>query len=439
MAPIVIALLWQYIDAQPLLIWGVLLYTLNILRMRALPASKKAVRDDSAQDYLLRFTWITIAYGSVLGVGIALFMQHLPFSFQIALSFLLVCTSFAMVFLVVSRLSLFIFVVMNLPSAISLISLLEIPEIVLGLAELLAIFAIVNIGRTHFFRYVTSIGMRYENNKLIKDLRGEIAEHERTALALQSSKVEAEQASDAKGEFLSLMSHELRTPIHGIIGTLDLLSDASLNEEHQENLMLAKQAALSLRAVVNDVLDLSKLNAGKMEVCCQLFSIKKLLNDVMQNFSLRAKSKGLDFYYKVQDVPEKVFLDDIHLRQILLNIIANAVKFTETGYVAVTVSRSPTRLMIEVEDTGIGIPEEELDSIFDPFKQVHQHVHGLSEGTGLGTSIAQRFVTLLGGDIRVRSKVGEGSVFCIDIPCEFQGEVVSYEVNALHSKGIPRK
>ncbi|MDQ6967354.1 MAG: histidine kinase dimerization/phospho-acceptor domain-containing protein, partial [Mariprofundaceae bacterium] len=109
---------------------------------------------------------------------------------------------------------------------------------------------------------------------------------------------EAEQANDAKGEFLSLMSHELRTPIHGIIGTLDLLSDAKLNEEHQENLMLAKQAALSLRAVVNDVLDLSKLNAGKMEVRCQMFNIGKLLNDVMQNFSIRAKSKGLDFYYK---------------------------------------------------------------------------------------------------------------------------------------------
>jgi len=191
--------------------------------------------------------------------------------------------------------------------------------------------------------------------------------------------------------------------------------------------------------VVNDVLDLSKLNAGKMEVCCQLFSIGKLLDDVMQNFSMRAKSKGLEFYYEIQSVPEKVFSDDIHLRQILLNIIANAVKFTEDGHVAVMVSRSKTRLIIEIEDTGIGIPEEELPSIFDPFKQVHQHVRGLSEGTGLGTSIAQRFVILLGGGIRVRSKVGEGSTFYIDIPCEFQGDDVCCEVNALHSKETSSK
>ncbi|MDQ6967353.1 MAG: ATP-binding protein [Mariprofundaceae bacterium] len=137
--------------------------------------------------------------------------------------------------------------------------------------------------------------------------------------------------------------------------------------------------------------------------------------------------KHLQDLGKIQNVPESVFTDDIHLRQILLNIIANAVKFTESGHVAVILSKKQKRLIIEVEDTGIGIPEEDLDSIFDPFKQVHQHAHGLSEGTGLGTSIAQRFVTLLDGDIRVCSKLGKGSIFCIDMPCEFQGKDVCYE------------
>ncbi|MDQ6956859.1 MAG: ATP-binding protein [Mariprofundaceae bacterium] len=433
---IVVGLLWQHIDTSFLLLWGGLLYVLNVFRILSLPSSVELIDKGNVRDYLLRFTWVTLAYASALGIGVAFFIFYVPLTLQVILSFILISTSFAMLFLVVCRLSILFFVGMNLPAAISLFALHEQLSVSLGFAEIVAVLVLIYLGRIFFFRYATSIGMRYENNQLIRELRSEVAEHQRTGLKLEQSRLQAEQANEAKSEFLSLMSHELRTPIHGIMGTLDLLSEARLNQEHQENLILAKQAAQSLRAVVNDVLDLSKLNAGKMEVRCQLFSIEKLLDGVMRNFSMRAKSKGLDFYYKIQHVPEKVFADDIHLRQVLLNIIANAVKFTESGHVAVLLSRSPTRLMIEVEDTGIGIPEEELDSIFDPFKQVHQHAHGLSEGTGLGTSIAQRFVTLLGGDIHVRSKLGEGSKFCIDIPCEFQGEDVCCEVNELHPNGV---
>ncbi len=436
---IIVFLLWGHVPSQGLLLWGGLAYIITVVRFFSIPLNTNNVEAKRVQRYLLRFAWSTNAYGLIWGLGVVAFMPYLAFEYQLPLILLLAGIAMAMVFLIATSASILIFPCLLLPSIIWLLLQPTMMYMQLGMIVSLLLIFFIFIGRQQFARFSDGILTHYQNNVLIKELKSEISEHKRTTVELQSSKVEAEQASEAKGEFLSLMSHELRTPIHGIIGTLDLLSDAKLNEEHQENLMLAKQAALSLRAVVNDVLDLSKLNAGKMEVCCQLFSMGKLLDDVMQNFSMRAKSKGLEFYYKIQSVPEKVISDDIHLRQILLNIIANAVKFTEHGHVAVIVSRSKTRLIIEVEDTGIGIPEEELPSIFDPFKQVHQHVHSLSEGTGLGTSIAQRFVTLLGGNIRVRSKVGEGSTFCIDIPCEFQGDDVCCEVNVLHSKDVLRK
>ena len=436
---LVLTTLWGKVPNQVLLLWGILAYIITGARFLSLPLQAFDVEPKQVKYYLLCFAWSTNIYGLIWGLGVVAFIPYLPFEYVAFLILLLAGIAMAFVFLAVSLSSMLVFPCLLLPPSIYLLADGNAIYMNLGVLMLLFLFFIHIVARQYFSRFSDSILTHHQNNLLIKELKSEILEHKRTTAALQSSKVEAEQASEAKGEFLSLMSHELRTPIHGIIGTLDLLSDAKLNKEHQENLMLAKQATLSLRAVVNDVLDLSKLNAGKMEVCCQLFSIATLLDDVMQNFSMRAKSKGLDFYYKIQDVPEKVFLDDIHLRQILLNIIANAVKFTESGHVAVIVSRSQTQLMIAVEDTGIGIPEEELDSIFDPFKQVHQHVRGLSEGTGLGTSIAQRFVTLLGGDIRVCSKVGEGSTFCIDIPCEFQGEDVCCEVDALHSKGTSSK
>ncbi len=436
MVAIIVYLLWGTVPSQGLLLWGGLAYVITVGRFFSVPLNVHDVEAKQVQHYLLRFAWSTNAYGLTWGLGVVAFMPYLSFEYQLFLILLLAGIAMGVVFLVATTASMLIFPCLLLPVIIWLLLQPTMMYMQLGIIAAMLLVFFIFVGRQQFARFSDGILTHYENNKLIKELKSEILEHERTTRALQSSKVAAEKANDAKGEFLSLMSHELRTPIHGIIGTLDLLSDANLNEEHQENLMLAKQATLSLRAVVNDVLDLSKLNAGKMEVCCQLFSIGKLLDDVMQNFSMRAKSKGLDFYYKIQNVPEKVFLDDIHLRQVLLNIIANAVKFTESGHVAVLVSRSSTRLIIEIEDTGIGIPEEELDSIFDPFKQVHQHAHGLSEGTGLGTSIAQRFVTLLGGDIHVSSKLGEGSKFCVDIPCEFQGKDICCEVNELHPNVI---
>jgi len=436
---LVIYLLWGLLPKQGLLLWGGLLYSITAARFFSIPLGMHDVGAKQVRRYVSLFVWNTHIYALCWSLGTVFFMPYLSLEYVFFLILLLAGIAMAFVFMVISASSMLVFPCLLLPPAIWLLLQENTIYINLGVLTFLFLFFIYLVARQQLVRFSSGILIHHQNNKLIQKLKNEILEHKRTTLALESSKVEAEQANEAKGEFLSLMSHELRTPIHGIIGMLDLLSDAKLNKEHQENLMLAKQAALSLRAVVNDVLDLSKLNAGKMEVCCQLFSIGKLLDDVMQNFSMRAKSKGLEFYYKIQSVPEKVFSDDIHLRQILLNIIANAVKFTEDGHVAVMVSRSKTRLIIEVEDTGIGIPEEELPSIFDPFKQAHQHVRGLSEGTGLGTSIAQRFVRLLGGDIRVCSKVGEGSTFYIDIPCEFQGEDVCCEVNALHSKDIPKK
>jgi len=424
----IVFLLWGKVPSQGLLLWAGLAYAIIVIRFFSVPFHADHIEAKQVQAYLLRFAWSTNIYGLIWGLGVVLFMPYLTFEYQFSLILLLAGIAMAMVFLVATTASIIVFPCLLLPSTIWLLLQADIMYMQLGMIEAMILVFFIIVGSYQFRRFTDGVLVHYENNTLIKKLKSEIAEHERTALELQSSKVEAEQASDAKGEFLSLMSHELRTPIHGIIGMLDLLSDAKLNKEHQENLMLAKQASLSLRAVVNDVLDLSKLNAGKMNVHSRLFDITQLLEDVTKIFSIRAKSKGLDFYYVIQGVPEKVFSDDMYLRQILLNIIANAVKFTESGSVCITASREKDRLVIVVEDTGIGIPEDELGSIFDPFKQVHQHTHDSSEGTGLGTSIAQRFVILLGGDIQVHSELGKGTQFHIDIPCEFQGENVFHRL-----------
>ena len=343
---IIVFFLWGQVPNQGLLLWGGLAYMITVVRFFSIPLNTNHVEAKRVQRYLLYFAWSTNAYGLIWGLGVVAFMPYLAFEYQLPLILLLAGIAMAMVFLVATSASILIFPCLLLPSIIWLLLQPTMMYMQLGVIVAMLLIFFVFVGRQQFARFSDGILTHYENNKLINELRREIVEHERTTLALQSAKVEAEKANDAKGEFLSLMSHELRTPIHGIIGILDLLSDAKLNKEHQEDLMLAKKAALSLRSVVNDILDLSKLNAGKMEVCCTLFSIGTLIDDVMQNFSMRAKTKDLGFYYKIQNVPEKVFLDGIHLRQILLNLIANAVKFTTSGYVVVKVSKKPRRLMI---------------------------------------------------------------------------------------------
>ncbi|MDQ6968618.1 MAG: histidine kinase dimerization/phospho-acceptor domain-containing protein, partial [Mariprofundaceae bacterium] len=235
MVTLISFLLWGKVPDQGLLLWAGLAYIITVVRFFSIPLNVHKVEAKQVQRYLLCFAWSTNAYGLIWSMGVVYFMPYVPFEYQMFLILLLSGIAMAMVFLVATSASILIFPCLLLPVILWLLLQPSMMYMQLGIIVSLLLIFFMFVGRQQFARFSDGILTYHKNNKLIKELKSEILEHEHTSLALQSSKVEAEQANDAKGEFLSLMSHELRTPIHGIIGTLDLLSDAKLNEEHQEN------------------------------------------------------------------------------------------------------------------------------------------------------------------------------------------------------------
>jgi len=243
---------------------------------------------------------------------------------------------------------------------------------------------------------------------------------------------QAESASHAKSEFLSTISHELRTPLHGIIGLQELIAaDADgLSSEQRENLMLAQQSAKSLRALVNDVLDLAKIESGNMELVQERFQLFNCIRDALVPFIHTARKKNITLSLIMEKVPATIIGDESRLRQVLLNLIGNATKFTDQGEISVQVTDGRQQLCFDIRDTGIGIPSANLETIFEPFTQAKEHQNLPQKGTGLGTSIAKRFVELMDGTIQVESTIGKGSHFTVRIPCNPAGrETVTLNIN----------
>ncbi|MDQ6956778.1 MAG: ATP-binding protein, partial [Mariprofundaceae bacterium] len=229
---------------------------------------------------------------------------------------------------------------------------------------------------------------------------------------------QAEQANRAKSEFLSTISHELRTPIHGIIGLQKLIAEDvdQLSSEQRENLMLAQQSAKSLRALVNDVLDLAKIESGKMDLVSKKFNLKQCVCDAIIPFRVLAIEKGVVLSLYIDHAPKEILSDESRLRQILLNLVGNAMKFTQKGEVSIHIKEEGGQLYFAVKDSGIGISDEDLKHIFEPFVQGSENHQAQYFGSGLGTSIVKRFVELMKGQVQVESTLGKGSCFSFNIP-----------------------
>jgi two-component system sensor histidine kinase/response regulator len=245
----------------------------------------------------------------------------------------------------------------------------------------------------------------------------DITQSKKLELEWQRAKDAAESANRAKSEFLANMSHEIRTPLNGIIGMTDLALDTPLSQEQREYLETVKFSADSLLSVINDILDFSKVEAGKLELELRDFNLRESLETALKTLALRADEKGLELLCQISDgVPEFVCGDSGRLRQVVINLIGNAIKFTPKGQVQLRVSREgsngPDHLLhFIVSDTGIGIPPEKQALVFQPFSQADSSTTRKFGGTGLGLSISASFIALMGGRIWVESKPGVGSDF----------------------------
>jgi len=252
-----------------------------------------------------------------------------------------------------------------------------------------------------------SAGLLIANSMLKKDI----------TLKLKDALEEAQVANLSKSKFLSNMSHEIRTPMNAIIGMGELLSHEPLTTRQAGYVHDIIVSSKSLLGIINAILDFSKIESGKFELNPVDYSLRQLLDNITSMFTYVARDKGIEFVIDTtDDLPEYLYGDDLRLRQALTNICGNAIKFTQKGYVKLTIRSRADKLIFTVEDTGMGIRKEDLPKLFDAFEQVNRSKNRGVEGTGLGLSISKSFVGMMGGEISVESEYGHGTAITITIP-----------------------
>jgi PAS domain S-box-containing protein len=277
---------------------------------------------------------------------------------------------------------------------------------------------------TEFPATVLLTSMELEGRRILQATVRDISAEKHAAEALQAAKESAEAASRAKSSFLANMSHEIRTPLNAVIGMTELVLRSPLSAQQREYLSTVKDSGEALLSVINDILDFSKIEAGKLVLDHLPFDLRESLGDTMKSLAIRAHQKSLELaFYCHTDVPRRVLGDYARLRQVVLNLVSNAVKFTEQGEVVLEVNREAVEgrhvvLRMTVSDTGIGIPADKQADIFGMFEQGDSALTRRYGGTGLGLAIASRLVAMMGGSIAVDSQVGQGSRFQFTVRLE---------------------
>ena len=260
-----------------------------------------------------------------------------------------------------------------------------------------------------------------ELQTLNEELDEQRIQEQQARLEAEHARTEADKANHAKSTFLATMSHEIRTPMNGVIGMALLLNETELTGEQLEYTANIIHSGEALLNIINDILDFSKIESGKMELDPHEFELRSCIEEVLDLFTWKAAEYNLDLIYQVDHrLPDLIIADSMRLRQVLVNLVGNAMKFTQKGEVFLNVSLATERgsnseLVFEVTDTGIGIPKEKLSQLFVPFMQLDSSTTRKYGGTGLGLAITRRLVELLGGEISVESREGKGTKFKFNI------------------------